>query len=57
MSITQKILTEKVIKVIKWLKREGIFNKLNQYAWGNEKVSAITTLGMRVNPSLQVFNL
>ena len=50
---------EEVLKVIKWLIK-SIFKKLNQQAWitirGNRKVFGITTLGIRVNPSLLVFN-
>ena len=51
---------EDVIQVIKWPKN-NVFNKLNQHAWVNVGVNiqvfVITTLGMRVNPSLLVFNL
>ena len=51
---------EKVIKVIESLKK-SIFNKLNQHVWftvgGNKKVFVNTTLRMRVNSSLMVFNL
>ena len=53
---------EEVIQVIKWLKKYiYIFNKFNQHACAtvgeNKNVFVINTLGMRVNPSLLVFNL
>ena len=41
-------------------KKESIFSKLNHYVWvtiGGNRSFFITTLGMRVGPSLLVFNL